>query len=219
MNETEKRRFRRVASSFATGVAVVTTMADEAPVGTTVNAFTTVSLDPALVLVCLQRGSRLLAAIEDSGVFAATILAAEQRWQAQWFANRTRLADATAFAGVATWRSAVTDCLVLSEGLAYFDCRVHELLPGGDHAIVLGEVAACGELQDGQPLLFAGGGYVGVDPGHQRAVSAAAGSGAVCGTSSSSGLSTSATASAVTTRRNGMTSSAQTTANTPNANW
>ncbi|TCO60709.1 3-hydroxy-9,10-secoandrosta-1,3,5(10)-triene-9,17-dione monooxygenase reductase component [Actinocrispum wychmicini] len=214
----EKPQLRRVASSFATGVVVVTTMADDSPVGTTVNSFTTVSLDPALVLVCLQRGSRLLSAIEESGVFAATVLAAEQRWQAQWFANRTRLADATAFAGVATGRAPVTGCLVLGEGLAYFDCRVHELLPGGDHAIVLGEVAACGELGPGEPLLFSGGRYVGVDPGRHRAGStagsAAAGS---AGVSSGSGLSTSATAAAVTTRRNGMTSTTQMTANTPNA--
>jgi flavin reductase len=212
----EKPWLRQVASNFATGVAVVTTMSGDSPVGTTVNAFTTVSLDPALVLVCLQRGSRLLTAVEASGVFAATVLAAEQRWQAQWFANRTRLADATAFAGVATIPAPETGCLVLSEGVAYFDCRVHELLSGGDHVIVLGEVATCGELRPREPLLFCGGRYIGVDPGGHRAVSTAA-TASGSGASSGSGLSTSATAAAVTTRRNGMASSPQMTANTPNA--
>jgi flavin reductase (DIM6/NTAB) family NADH-FMN oxidoreductase RutF len=155
--------FRGVAGTFATGVAVVTSIADDVPVGMTVNAFATVSLDPTLVLICLRNGCRLLSSIQDSNVFAATVLAAQQQRQAQWFANRARPTGAAAFAGVATRPAPVTGCPLLGDGLAYFDCFVHELYPGGDHAVVLGRVAAYGPLRPREPLLFAGGRYVGGD--------------------------------------------------------
>jgi flavin reductase (DIM6/NTAB) family NADH-FMN oxidoreductase RutF len=228
------RRFRRVAANFATGVAVVTSVADDVPVGMTVNSFATVSLEPTLVLVCLRHGSRLLSSIEHSGVFAATVLAAQQQRQAQWFANPARPTGAAAFAGIATRHAPTTGCLLLSEGLAYFDCRVRDRLPAGDHAVVLGEVAAYNELWPREPLLFVDGSYVAVerrltdpaqvpardDPvavlsrqrlGHWAAPVAPAVSGeaaaavprgsAAVSADADAGLSTSATAWAVTTRR------------------
>ena len=204
--------FRRAAGTFATGVAVVTSVADDVPVGMSVNAFTTVSLDPTLVLICLRNGCRLLASIEDSGVFAATVLAAQQQRQAQWFANRARPTGAAGFAGIPTRPAPVTGCLVLGDGLTYFDCRVRDLHPGGDHAVIIGEVAAFGELRPREPLLFAGGRYVagdalGVLPRHNtphRAASTAAGAGSAAAAGAGgcgAGLSTSASASAVITRR------------------
>lgn len=211
------RRFRQVAGQFATGVAVVTSIADDVPVGMTVNSFTTVSLEPTMLLVCLRRGSRLLSSIERSEVFAATILAAEQQGQAQWFASRARPTGAAGFAGIPVRHAPVTGCLLLSEGLAYFDCRVRELYPGGDHAVVLGEVAACGELWPRRPLLFVGGSYVAIDHGGRRLDHRGAPGGTVASTdavagsvdtgagsdeaSSGAGWSTSAIAWAVTTRR------------------
>src|SRR2546422_1349991 len=93
------RTFRNVAAHFATGVTVVTSVAGDVPVGMTVNAFATVSLDPALLLVSLRRGSRLLSCVQDSGVFAVTVLAADQWRQAAWFASRTRPTGAASFAG------------------------------------------------------------------------------------------------------------------------
>lgn len=205
------RRFRRVAARFATGVAVVTSVADDVPVGTTVNALTTVSLEPTLLLVCLRYGSRLLSSVEQSGAFAATVLAVDQQRQAQWFANRARPTGAVAFAGLPVKPAPVTGCPLLTDGVAYFDCRVHAVYPGGDHAVVLGEVAACGELRQREPLVFVEGGYLAPDSRCRRSVDhcavpvAAAGSvtgSAAAGSSSSdTGLSTSATAFAVTTRR------------------
>lgn len=203
------QRLRRVAANFATGVAVVTSVADDVPVGTTVNAFATVSLDPAMVLVCLRYGSRLLSAIEDAGVFAATVLSADQRRAATWFASRTRPTGAAAFAGIPARPAPGTGCLLLTEGLAYFDCRVAGVFPGGDHAVVLGQVVECRELLPREPLVFAGSGFVRVE---SFATHVAAGGVAVpagvasrpesgATVSGSSGRSTSATASAVTTRR------------------
>ncbi len=209
------RRFRRVAAQFATGVAVVTSVAEDIPVGTTVNAFATVSLEPTLLLVCLRHGSRLLDSIERSGTFAATILAADQLQQAQWFANRARPPGAMAFAGIPVRRAPVTGCLLLAEGLAYFDCRVRDVFPGGDHAVVIGEVAACDELWPREPLVFLGGEYLATNTrgphGRQRldhwvtpvgsAAVSETGDTSAGGSSAGSGLSTSATAWAVTTRR------------------
>lgn len=207
--------FRKVAAQFATGVTVVTSMAEDLPVGMTVNSFATVSLDPTLLLICLRYGSRLLSSIERSGVFAATVLAADQQRHARWFASRTKPTGAAAFAGIPTRPGPVTGCLLLGEGLAYFDCRVWTVYPGGDHAVVLGEVAACGELNRRAPLLFAGGGFVAFDPrtaahgvapvaAGASAAGAAGAAGAVgagASTTSGAGRSTSATAWAVTTRR------------------
>ena len=222
-------RFRKMGAHFATGVTVVTSVAEDVPVAATVNAFATVSLDPPMLLVSLQNGSRLLSCVEGSGVFAVTVLAADQQLLAKWFASRTRPTGAAGFAGIPVTPAPVTGCMVLAEGVAYFDCRVSAVYAGGDHTIVLGEVAACGELWPREPLIFSGSGFATVDsrgPAHRQRLAhwpalgatVSAGTGATAGSSSTgSGLSTSATASAVTARRNGITSRAQMTANTPNA--
>ncbi len=219
-----RQRFREVAAHFASGVAVVTSVADDVPVGTTVNAFTTVSLDPALLLVSLRYGSRLLDCVRESGVFAATVLARDQQREARWFASRTRPTGAAAFDGIPTDPGPATGCLLLADGLAYFDCRVHDVFPGGDHAIVLGAVAACGELWPREPLVFLGSGFVAVDSrgatarqrlGHwpaaggpvstgtlsTGAVSVGTAGASAAGSSSSSGLSITARAAGVITRR------------------
>jgi 3-hydroxy-9,10-secoandrosta-1,3,5(10)-triene-9,17-dione monooxygenase reductase component len=152
-------RFRRMGAHFATGVTVVTSVADDVPVGTTVNAFATVSLDPPMLLVSLRNGSRLLSCVECSGVFAVTVLAADQQLLAKWFASRTRPTGAASFAGIPARPAPVTGCLLLAEGVAYFDCRVSAVYSGGDHTIVLGEVAACDELWPREPLIFSGSGF------------------------------------------------------------
>jgi 3-hydroxy-9,10-secoandrosta-1,3,5(10)-triene-9,17-dione monooxygenase reductase component len=207
------RRFRRVAARFATGVAVVTSVADDLPVGMTVNAFATVSLDPTLLLVCLRHGSRLLSSIERSATFAVTLLAEDQRRQARWFANRTRPTGAAAFAGFPVLPGPVTGCLVLGDGVAYFDCLVRSVYPGGDHAVVLGEVVACAELWPRPPLVFYGSDFVAVGDGGVGGHWPVPGEVAT----GSSVLSTSDSEAAVTTRRNGTTSTADMTAKTPNA--
>jgi len=206
-------RFRRAAAQFATGVAVVTSAAEDVPVGTTVNAFATVSLEPATLLVCLRHGSRLLSDVGQSGIFAVTVLAAHQQRQAKWFASRTRPIGAAAFAGIPTRPAPVTGCLLLTDGLAYFDCRVRDLCPDGDHTIVLGAVEACGELRPGEPLVFVGSDFVAVDrprprSDHWASTTASTGASTTASTGASAGgwssgvgSSTTATASAVTTRR------------------
>jgi flavin reductase len=151
--------FRAVARRFPTGVAVATSHAAGCPAGMTINAFTTVSVEPALLLVCLHERSRLLAAIRLSGVLAVTVLSAHQRDCARWFADSRRPSGATGFDGVPARADPGTGCLLLTEGIAYFAGSAEQLYPGGDHTIVIATVTSCGLLGDGEPLLFADGLY------------------------------------------------------------
>jgi flavin reductase (DIM6/NTAB) family NADH-FMN oxidoreductase RutF len=133
---------RGAMSRFATGVTVVSTYdADGAPAATTASAVTSVSLDPPLVLVCLAHTSNTLAALRRHGGFAINVLAGEH-------ANL-----AVEFARPAT--PAAEDGPVVPGALAVLECDVHEILPGGDHAIVLGRVVATAVAdEERSPLLF-----------------------------------------------------------------
>jgi 3-hydroxy-9,10-secoandrosta-1,3,5(10)-triene-9,17-dione monooxygenase reductase component len=153
----ESRRFRSIAGRFATGVAVVTSCADGTPVGMTVNSFTTVSLDPRLLLVCLRRDCRLLGAVARSNCFAVTVLAADQQECAAWFANSARPNGAAEFEGIPAYRDA--GCPVLSDGVAYFGCATERIVEAGDHLVLIGEVHSSGLLRDEPPLLFVDGHY------------------------------------------------------------
>lgn len=153
------RWFRSVAGRFATGVTVAATAADGVPVGMTVNSFTTVSLEPTLLLVCLHHRSRLLAAVRRSEVFALTVLGADQRQCAQWFANPARPAGWAGFAGIPCHLDPVTGCPLLDDGVAYFGCTVEQHHSAGDHEVLIGAVRSWGLLRPGPPLLFADGAY------------------------------------------------------------
>lgn len=154
------RVFRRTAGAFATGVTIASSVLDDIPVAMTINAFSTVSLDPMLVLICLGHKSRLLSWIRQSQILTVTVLAADQRLPAQWFANAGRPAGAAAFDGFRVHRAPHTGCLVFSDGLAYFDCRVHQMIDAGDHVVVVSEAVSFGPLHAGkEPLLFIGGAY------------------------------------------------------------
>lgn len=153
------RGFRNVAGRFATGVAVATTRVDGTPVGMTVNSFTTVSLEPTLVLVCIDRRARLLSAIARSAVFALMVLAADQQGQARWFATRGRPTGFAEFAGARYHLDARTGCPLLSDGIAYFGCALYGQHPAGDHDVLIGAVQSYGLLRDAPPLLFVDGHY------------------------------------------------------------
>ncbi|MFI2437050.1 flavin reductase family protein [Streptomyces sp. NPDC018693] len=133
-----------------TGVVVITFQgADREPAGLTVNSFTSVSLRPALVLFCVHHNSRALTAVRKAGGFAVNILAADQKELCRAFAAR----ETARFAGPAH-RGGATGSPLIADSLAYLDCRVHDIVPGGDHAIVLGEVVDLGLLREEPPLTF-----------------------------------------------------------------
>jgi flavin reductase (DIM6/NTAB) family NADH-FMN oxidoreductase RutF len=129
--------FRHAMGHFATGVTVITSLgADGRPVGTTASAVISVSLDPPLVLVCLDLGSLTLRAIRGHGAFVVNVLAAAQRPLSATFARRGL---AAAWDGV-RHRHGPTGSPWLEDVLAVMECTVEQSLPGGDHEIVVGRV-------------------------------------------------------------------------------
>ena len=134
--------FRDAMGHFATGVTVVTSVgADGAPVGTTANAVTSLSLDPPLILVCFDLDSQTLQAIRGHGAFVVNVLAAAQRHLSANFARRGL---------AAAWdevrhRHGPTGSPRLEDVLAVLECTVEHRLPGGDHEIVVGRVPARGD--------------------------------------------------------------------------
>jgi flavin reductase (DIM6/NTAB) family NADH-FMN oxidoreductase RutF len=141
---------RRVCGLFVTGVTVVTSSDGNEPVGLTVNSFTSVSLDPPLVLFCLHRESTVRRAIQASGHFTVNILADGQHDISRVFATR----GAPRFDAV-RHTAGSNGTPVLSDALAHVCCRLVDELDGGDHVIVLGQATQVGILRDGDsPLTF-----------------------------------------------------------------
>jgi flavin reductase (DIM6/NTAB) family NADH-FMN oxidoreductase RutF len=147
--------FRRTVGSFPTGVCVVTSAHAGRPAGMTLNSFTSVSLEPLLVLVSLAHGSRTLAAVRASGRFAVSILHRGQSEVAVDFAAR-----GAAFPDRHTRRTDAGD-LVVRQALAELFCDTHEIVTAGDHDLVLGLVRDFAAVQ-GEPLVFHGGRFGGV---------------------------------------------------------
>jgi len=146
------------ARRFAAGVTVVTAVGDLGYVGITVSAFSLVSLDPPLALVCIHEGSQVLDAIQASGAFAVTILGGRQELLAEIFAGRAPLPD-PGFKDI-LHRTLLTGAPIIEGGLAWLDCRLDQIHPGGDHTIFVGRVVAAG-VAEGQddPLLYFGSQY------------------------------------------------------------
>jgi flavin reductase (DIM6/NTAB) family NADH-FMN oxidoreductase RutF len=151
--------YRRVMGRFATGIVVVTTRHDGADHAMTVNSFASVSLDPILLLFCCERVARFHEAVEGSGLWAASVLGADQEPVARWFATRGRPLE-NQFAGVRHRRGALTGALLLTDAIATLECRTVAAYPGGDHTVVLGEAldVALGRV-DVDPLVYYAGRY------------------------------------------------------------
>lgn len=156
--EIDAQALRRAFGMFATGVTVVAT-ADGAGAlaGFTANSFTSVSLDPPLLLVCLAHEAASHAAFRDADRYAVSVLADGQRALSRLFATR----GVDKFASVA-WRPRVTGAPVLDGAAAWFDCRAEAVLPGGDHDILLGRIVDFGRA-DVPPLGYWQGDYFTVD--------------------------------------------------------
>jgi flavin reductase (DIM6/NTAB) family NADH-FMN oxidoreductase RutF len=157
MSTVSADEFRHAMGHFATGVTVVTSVDESgAPVGTTANAVTSLSLDPPLVIVCFDLSSVTLAAIRTHGAFAVNVLAARQQHLSANFARRGL---AAAWDGV-RHRRGLTGSPRLDDVLAALECTVEHTIPGGDHEIIVGrvqhvETSPCTL----SPLLFYRGSY------------------------------------------------------------
>lgn len=152
----DKALFREVMGQFATGVTIVTGRLDEQCHGMTANAFTSVSLDPTLVLVCVNREARTHQFIADAGAFAVNILAEAQQHLAELFSRRW---DGTDRFAAVDHHHGPSGSPIIDGCLAYLDCHLVAAYPSGDHTIYVGEVVEADISRDGRPLLYYDRGY------------------------------------------------------------
>jgi flavin reductase (DIM6/NTAB) family NADH-FMN oxidoreductase RutF len=151
--------FRRAMGEFPTGVAIVTSLdAAGAPVGLTVNSLTSVSLDPVLLLVCLDHGAESHGAIVEGGRFAVNLLPASASQLSNRFASRDREGRWAEL----SWEPGVTGSPLIADAVAHFDCVVHQTHEAGDHTIVVGRVVTC-EAKRGDPLVYHRGRYAALE--------------------------------------------------------
>ncbi|HMG35689.1 MAG TPA: flavin reductase family protein [Blastocatellia bacterium] len=149
----DKDEFRNAMSRFASGVTVVTAVNEGRPWGMTVSAFSSVSLEPPLVLVCIDKKASGHSCLAEGCNFAVNVLSEEQEHLSRRFATR----DADRFSEVAyTVRDSGVP--LIDEAIAKIECRVVQAYPGGDHTIVVGEVVST-EVAEGKPLAYFRGGY------------------------------------------------------------
>jgi flavin reductase (DIM6/NTAB) family NADH-FMN oxidoreductase RutF len=150
----DKAEFRRALGHFASAVTVVTTkLADGTPAGITVTAFSSLSLEPPLVLVCIDHRARLHDHLPTEGYFAVNILAEDQETVSRRFAS----SDPDQFRDIG-FTTGATGSPLVKDAVAAIECRIVDRLPGGDHTIIVGEVEAA-NIREGKPLLYFRGGY------------------------------------------------------------
>ena len=157
MTAFESSQLRQVLGCFATGVTVVTT-GGEHPRGMTVNSFASVSLNPPLILYSSTPG-QTLEGVKASRHFAVNILAHSQLELARRFAGQTQIAEHDRFDGV-DWRPGASGSPLLGGALGILECRVWQIVPAGDHDILIGEVLELHRSSDAAaPLLFYRGSF------------------------------------------------------------
>ena len=147
----DEASFRQVLARFATGVVVVTGSTREGPAGLTCQSFSSLSLDPPLVLLSTARTSKTWPRIEATGRFAVNVLGDDQRDLSERFA----VSGGDKFAGV-TWRAGALGNPLLDGAIAHLECDVHAVHDGGDHVIVNGRVRALEApgLEERAPLVY-----------------------------------------------------------------
>jgi 3-hydroxy-9,10-secoandrosta-1,3,5(10)-triene-9,17-dione monooxygenase reductase component len=146
---TEPLAFRRILGHFCTGVVVVTAIDDDEPVGMTCQSFSSLSLDPPLVMFSPAHTSTTWPRIRRAAQFAINILADDQEALCRTFA----VSGADKFATVG-WQAGVTGAPLLDGVIAHIECRLETVLAGGDHDIVIGSPVAMAEYPALDPLLF-----------------------------------------------------------------
>lgn len=157
----DESEFRRLLGHFASGVTVVTTVSDgERPSGLTVTAFSSLSLEPPLVLVCIERGADTHDRIADNGVFGVSILAAEDGERLSRRFSEAPVEDRFDSVGYRTVEDGIP---ILDRAIAWIACRLRSTADGGDHTIFIGEVIA-GDAVSGNPLVYFRGGYGTFEP-------------------------------------------------------
>ncbi|WP_049565855.1 flavin reductase family protein [Nonomuraea sp. SBT364] len=149
---TDTKALRRAFGTFATGVTVVTTGGD-VPHAMTANSFTSVSLDPPLVLVCIDKGAVMHQCLTMTGTFGVSVLAAHQEDAARHFSNRYRSLGAAQFEEVEVVQGMFTGVPLVEGAIARFECELWSRHDAGDHTIFIGKVLALCQDADSEGLL------------------------------------------------------------------
>jgi len=147
--------YRNVMGTYPTGVTVVSAASDDGPVGLAIGSFTSVSLDPPLVVFCPGSQSSSWPKIRESGRFCVSVLADDQGEVSNIFASKVE----DKF-GAVSWAPSSNGAPRIDGCISYLDCDIHDIRPGGDHDIVVGLVTEMEVLRpDHGPLVFLRGGY------------------------------------------------------------
>lgn len=154
MSPPDPAGFRAAMAMLPTGVTVVSASGPDGPAGATANAVCSLSIEPMLMLACLDRGSRTLLAVQAANRFGISVLRAGQEPIARAFATKAPVADK--WDGVA-W-SERDSIPAIDDALAFVACDLRDVIAGGDHVIVTGEVTAL-KTSEGDPLVFHAGDY------------------------------------------------------------
>jgi flavin reductase (DIM6/NTAB) family NADH-FMN oxidoreductase RutF len=163
----DPKELRRAFGAFATGVTVVT-IGGETPHGMTANSFTSVSLDPPLVLVCVGRNAVMHDLLLAQGSFGVSVLAAHQQTAAKHFADRRRPLGAAQFDAVGWTPGRETGAPLIAGALARFECELYRSYDGGDHSIFVGRVVSLERSLDQDGLLFFQGRFRDIIPERQE---------------------------------------------------
>lgn len=154
-NGNDTLTLRKVLGRFATGVTIVTTMSeDKRPHGLTINSFTSVSLEPPLVLICIAKDAGTLPHFLGNEHFAINILAQDQTKISQKFATH----NVDRFEGI-EWQRGEFSAPLIDDALAYIECQRHETYEAGDHYIILGKVEKADFTDNKKPLIYYSGQY------------------------------------------------------------
>jgi 3-hydroxy-9,10-secoandrosta-1,3,5(10)-triene-9,17-dione monooxygenase reductase component len=163
-------RFRQVMGHFATGISIVTTFDGDRPQGITVNAFSSVSLEPALVMVALDRERFITPMVRRSGRYAVSILGSDQQALSDCFAHAPVSPGREEFCGAA-WHPGPTGLPLIDGSIATLECTVVETFSAGDHDLFIGRVDSLDQARDGEaPLLYFRRHYLRIERGAETAV-------------------------------------------------
>ena len=151
--------FRRAMGRFATGVVVLTTLTRDVDTAMTASALTSVSLEPMLLLVCVEREARFHDAVIESGCWGVSVLSSSDRAAADWLATRGRPLHGQ-LDRLAHHHGPQTGLALLDAALSTFECRTTAVYPAGDHSIVVGEaVSVTNATHPGEALVYYRGRY------------------------------------------------------------
>ncbi len=165
----DPEQLRSIMRAWTAGVTIVAAAYEGEQHGMTVNSFTSVSLDPPLIIISLQDSSRTRQLVSRAGTFGVTILSEEQRELSERFAGRTP-DSADRMAGL-EFETLVTGAPLLAGGLAHLDCRVQQSLAVGQNTLFIAEVVAARGSGEGRPLVYHNRRYhrlVELEPGGAR---------------------------------------------------